>query len=44
MMIDLQTHLLYGIDDGSESAEMSMEMLRQAVSVMTRGGGAIPTP
>ena len=37
MMIDLHTHLLYGVDDGSESVEMSMEMLRQAVSVNITG-------
>jgi len=30
-MIDLHTHLLYGVDDGSESAQVTLEMLHQAV-------------
>jgi len=36
-MIDLHTHLLYGVDDGAESAEMTMEMLRQAVAANISG-------
>ena len=30
MLIDLHSHLLHGVDDGPESFEMSMEMLRSA--------------
>lgn len=30
-MVDLHSHLIYGIDDGSKSREMTLNMLRQAV-------------
>lgn len=30
-MVDLHSHLIYGIDDGSKSREMTLNMLRQSV-------------
>ena len=30
-MIDIHTHVVYGVDDGARSLEMSMQMLRNAV-------------
>ncbi len=36
-MIDLHTHVLYGIDDGSQDIENSIEMLRVAERVGFRG-------
>jgi protein-tyrosine phosphatase len=33
MMIDLHTHVLFGVDDGADSPEMSMELINQAVSL-----------
>ena len=35
-MTDLHSHILYGVDDGSESLEMSMDMLDMAVKTGTR--------
>ena len=34
-MIDIHSHILYGIDDGAVSLEMSLEMLRMAVAAGT---------
>jgi len=31
-MIDIHSHILYGIDDGSQSVEMSLEMLRMSAA------------
>ncbi|PTR86721.1 CpsB/CapC family capsule biosynthesis tyrosine phosphatase, partial [Bacillus anthracis] len=30
-MVDLHSHLIWGIDDGSKSRDMTLNMLRQAV-------------
>ena len=35
-MVDLHSHLLWGIDDGSKSREMSLNMLKQAVEGGTK--------
>ena len=35
-MTDLHSHILYGVDDGSESLEMSMDMLDMASRTGTR--------
>ena len=29
-MVDIHSHLIWGIDDGSESKEMTINMLKQA--------------
>lgn len=29
-MVDLHSHLIWGIDDGSKSRDMTLNMLRQA--------------
>jgi len=34
--VDIHTHVLYGVDDGPESVEMSMEMLRRACDTGVR--------
>ena len=36
-MIDIHTHVVFGVDDGSRSLEMSQEMLRQAAAGGVRG-------
>lgn len=36
-MIDIHTHVLYGIDDGSQTLENSIEMLRTAEQIGFRG-------
>ena len=41
-MIDLHTHVLPGIDDGSESIEMTMELIHQAVAAGISGILATP--
>ena len=35
-MVDLHSHLIWGIDDGSKSKEMTINMLRQAVEGGTK--------
>jgi len=42
MLIDLHTHILYGVDDGPESIDLSMEMLRSACSGNIRAVVATP--
>lgn len=41
-MIDIHTHILHGVDDGSESLEMSMEMVRMAADSGTSVIAATP--
>lgn len=41
-MIDIHTHILYDVDDGSESLEMSMEMIRMAADSGTYVIAATP--
>ena len=36
-MIDIHTHVVYGVDDGSRSLKMSQEMLRQAATDGIKG-------
>ncbi len=31
-MVDFHSHILYGVDDGSESRDMSLEMIEQSIS------------
>jgi len=42
MLIDLHSHILHGVDDGPESFEMSMEMLRLACDTGIRALVATP--
>ena len=32
-MVDIHSHILFGVDDGAKDIEESMELLKQAVSV-----------
>lgn len=41
-MIDLHSHIIYGVDDGSENADMSLELLRIAAKNGTTGIFATP--
>ena len=41
-MVDLHSHIIYGIDDGSKSKEMTLNMLRKSVETGTRKIVATP--
>ena len=32
-MVDIHSHILFGVDDGAKDIEESIELLKQAVSV-----------
>ncbi|MGL5058300.1 MAG: CpsB/CapC family capsule biosynthesis tyrosine phosphatase, partial [Fusobacteriaceae bacterium] len=32
-MVDIHTHLLFGVDDGPETLDESIEMIKQAIRV-----------
>lgn len=34
-MIDIHSHILFGVDDGAKDMEESIELLKQAVSVLS---------
>ncbi|MGL5153084.1 MAG: CpsB/CapC family capsule biosynthesis tyrosine phosphatase, partial [Clostridium sp.] len=41
-MVDLHSHILWGIDDGAKDREMTLQMLRQAEKSGTRTIVATP--